>query len=194
MYHQKRNIDMDLTTTRPRVLISEEAQQRAREQFYKEEEEARKRQEERERKSDFTDWIQVNKDTTRKLVVIGKDYPSAPTIWNFLTAYMDKYNAIMVSYKAMVEILGLSRATITRSIKALEEAKLLEIYKSGNSNVYILNPGALWSKWSKDKKYCKFSTNIIITLSEQEKEKAKVIQEKLNKVSSSREYEQKDME
>lgn len=183
---------MDLTTTRSRLIISEEAHKRAREQFYREEEEARQRQEERDKKSSFKKWFQLNRDTTLLLMEVAKKSPYAMQVWNFFTAYMDNHNAIMVSYKAMQEILDISRATISRAIKILEEAGLLYTYKSGNANVYVLNPEAIWKRWAKEKKYCVFPANVILSLSEQDKEKAELIQEKLNKISLKEE--QEDME
>lgn len=172
-----------METTRVVPQISEEAQYRAREQFARETEAERQMQEIREKKSPYKNWYQLNRDTTLVLMQVAKKSPYTMQVWNFFTAYMDNYNAIMVSYKAMQEILDISRATISRAIKLLEEAGLIYTYKSGNANVYILSPKAIWKRWGKDVKYCAFPVNVVLTLSEQDKEKARIIQEKLNKVS-----------
>ena len=170
-----------------RVIISEEAQIRARLLDELEEEKARLLAQKKAKDSDYKDWVQVNRITSKKLIAVGRECPAALSIWNFFNAYMDGYNAIMVSYSAMIEILGLSRATVSRAIDILKSRNLLDTYKSGTSNVYVLNPGAVWSRWSKEKKYCRFSASVIVTLSEQDKATQEIIQNRLNRISTEEE-------
>jgi hypothetical protein len=82
---------------------------------------------------------------------------------------MDSYNAVMCSYRVFEEVLNLSKQTITRSIKILKDNGFIAIYKSGTSNVYIVNDNLAWSSWGNNKKYCKFPTNVILSYSENER-------------------------
>lgn len=172
------------------VRVSPDAHYRSRELFHIEGEQKRERVEKYDKSNGWKNWVQVNRKTTLILMEVAKKSPYAVQIWNFFTAYIDGQNAIMVSYKTMQEILNISRATISRGVKLLQEAGLLYTYKSGNANVYILNPESVWSRWGKEKSYCKFPATIVMSLSEQEKATQKIIKEKLNRVSYKEEVEE----
>lgn len=81
---------------------------------------------------------------------------------------MDKYNAVVCSYKVLQEALGISSATITRAVKYLKDNGFISVYKTGTSNVYIANPNLVWNSWN-NVKYCEFPANIILSAAEQEK-------------------------
>lgn len=53
--------------------------------------------------------------------------------------YYDDNNALIVSMEALEEALGLSRSTLDKAIKYLEENKWLVIRKLDTSNVYTIN-------------------------------------------------------
>ncbi len=94
--------------------------------------------------------------------------PHAFNLFLFLTENMDTKNAVMCSMKVLEEYYGVTRQTISGRIKTLINEGLISVFKSGTSNVYSVNPDLVWSSWANGKQYCKFTTNVILSLSEQE--------------------------
>ena len=68
--------------------------------------------------------------------------------------------------QALTEIMGLSRVSLSKRVKYLKDNGWIEVLKSGTSNVYIVNPDVTWSSYANQKKYCKFSANILLSSSE----------------------------
>jgi hypothetical protein len=83
---------------------------------------------------------------------------------------MDKYNAVVCSYKVFQEALGMSKATIQRSVAYLKEHGFLYVYKTGASNVYVANKELVWNSWGNNVQYCEFPANVVLSASEQEKQ------------------------
>lgn len=136
-------------------------------------EEDKKREEEqlkRNKKSPFKSFVQMNKKTYALEDRLMQKNPLAYRIWRFLANNMDGYNAVIVSQETLTELFEVSRTTIWRAIKILEDDNYIRTYKSGTSNVYALNDDMVWNSWGTNKKYSKFSANVIISESEQTEE------------------------
>ena len=136
-------------------------------------EEDKKREEEqlkRDKKSPFKSFVQMNKKTYALEDRLMQKNPLAYRIWRFLANNMDGYNAVIVSQETLTELFEVSRTTIWRAIKILEDDNYIRTYKSGTSNVYALNDDMVWNSWGTNKKYSKFSANVIISESEQTEE------------------------
>ena len=97
---------------------------------------------------------------------LGRENPTALDIFMLLCQNMDKTNALIISMKSLQEILGFSRVTISKNINYLCEIGWLCILKSGTSNVYIINPEIVWTNYANQKQYCKFTSNVIVSASE----------------------------
>lgn len=148
-----------------------------REKQIKEDEKREQEQLKREKNSPFNSFIQMNRDTYKlEDKLMGKN-PLAYRIWRFLANNMDNYNAVIVSYSTMQEIFEVSRMTLYRAIKLLDEDDYIRIYKSGTSNVYALNDSMVWNSWGNNKKYSKFSANVIISENEQEEKVQKKLKD-----------------
>lgn len=127
------------------------------------------REQENASKSPFgKDWAQLNKKNIIHLIKASQENPAAMSVLLFFIEHADRMNALVVSYKAMQEFLGVSQATIARSIKYLREKGFVYVYKSGSSNVYVLNNELVWSNSGNKVQYCKFPANIMLTASEQD--------------------------
>lgn len=140
------------------------------EQEERAEEEAIKKQKEDIKKSPFERFYQVNQDNSKYLTKLAIEQPKALAILLFIIENMDGYNALMASYKVFQEKFDISRTTASNCIKYLKEHGFLYVYKSGTSNVYVVNNTLVWKSWGKNTKYCKFPANIILAESEQEKD------------------------
>ncbi len=133
-----------------------------------------------------SNFIQVYRDFIDDIAKLGKENRIAQELFLFLAKHMDNNNALCISMKALEEILGYSRQTLSRSVKYLKEKGWLCVLKSGTSNIYILNPEIVWTAYASQKVYCKFQTNVIVTPSENA--------EYLNNVKSSFKYKHIDEE
>lgn len=132
----------------------------------------------REKKSPFKSFYQINKKNSGCLRKCLDDNPKALSILLFLCEHMDNYNAVMCSYAVFSEVLKISNATITRAIKYLKDNGFIYVYKSGTSNVYVMNNNLVWNSWGTNVQYCKFPANIVLSSSEQESIDIKIRQNK----------------
>ena len=133
------------------------------------------------KKSPYRKWLQVNNDAYNDEDWLMKNSPTAYRILRFLVLNMDKYNAVICSYKVMQEKLGYSKPTVERAIRLLKERKYIEVAKSGTSNIYMINKKLYWNSWGYNYAYAEFGANVIISSSEQEKFFQKELQLEIKK-------------
>lgn len=137
------------------------------------------------KKSGFRNFTMINNDNLEYLTLLA-DNPSAMKLYLFIVKNMNNYNALMASYQIFEDALGYKKSTIAKAIKDLKDLNLLYIYKSGSSNVYVLNDDLVWKSYGNNRKYCKFPANVMLAASEQDDE----VREKLNKIrNASKSYE-----
>lgn len=143
----------------------------------KEEEEQKKR----ERQSPFKSFYQVNKANSEHLRICLKENPKALEMLLFLFDNMDRFNAVVCSYKVFEEVLKIKRTRIGECIRYLKEKGFIYVYKSGTSNVYVANNNLVWSSWGTNTKYCQFPASVVLSSSEQEgmTEKEKNLREEM---------------
>ena len=90
---------------------------------------------------------------------------------------MDKYNAVVCSYKVFQEALGIGQATVARSVKYLKDNGFLYIYKSGTSNVYVANKKSCVEQLGNNQEYCEFPANIVLSKANKKNEQKFLISE-----------------
>lgn len=139
-----------------------------REEYIKEQEKKEEEARKRDKNSPFGRWTQYNNEHTKEMMFLALKHPKAHAILLFLVDQMDNYNAVMCSNKVLQEVLGISRQTISLSIKVLKENGFIAVLKSGTSNVYAINDSIYWKSWGNKKQYSKFPANVVLGLSEQE--------------------------
>ena len=154
---------MPTVVAEPKAPNEVSFEQRARDLEEQEREEQRN-----SRKSPFSRFYQVNKDNSEYLRSCLKENPKALEVLFFIFDHMDKYNAVVCSYKVFQEALGMSKATVQRSVAYLKEHGFLYVYKTGTSNVYVANKDLVWNSWGNNVEYCEFPANMILSASEQE--------------------------
>lgn len=119
----------------------------------------------------FGDYFQVSKENAIFIEKLASANPHALKILLFILRKMDRYNALVCSYKVFEEYFNISKRTVTRAISHLKKHGFIYVKKSGSSNVYyIVNSQLAWSSWTNNLKYCEFPANVILTYSEQEEE------------------------
>ena len=127
---------------------------------------------ERKKKSPFVKWTQQNNDEEAQEARfwLMKESSDAYCIMDFLASNMDRYNAVICSYKVIQEKLGYSQSTVARAIKLLKEHNYIDVKKTGTSNIYMINKQLYWNSWGTNYAYAEFGANIIISASEQDKD------------------------
>lgn len=123
---------------------------------------------ERQKKSTYKNFAQLNRDKIAHIIACANADKQAVRILLFIIEHMDKFNALLCSYKVFEEQLNISKPTITRAIKYLKEKGFISVYRSGTSNVYVLNDDLAWTNTGDKHKYCKFPANIILSATEQD--------------------------
>lgn len=157
-------------TDKPNILNPNSVSFEEREHQLKEQEKAAEAARKREKQSPFSRWTQFNNEHTKELMMLAMKYPKAHAILYFLVDQMDNYNACICSATVMQEVLGVSRQTISKNIKILKDLGFLAVFKSGNANVYTINDKVYWKSWGNNRQYSKFPANIVLAMSEQDKE------------------------
>ena len=132
----------------------------------------------REHKSPFARFYQVNKANSDFLRSCLRENPRALEMLLFIFDHMDKYNAVVCSYKVFQEALGIGPRTITRCISYLKEHGFIAVLKSGSSNVYVANDDLVWNSWGNNRQYCQFPANVVLSRSEQN-EISKVVDKRM---------------
>ena len=122
------------------------------------------------KKSPFKKWIQVNNSNEAYKVEdwLMQKSPTAYRIFRFLASNMDKYNAVICSYKVMQEKLGIGKATVERGIRFLKEHKYINVLRTGGANVYMINKTLYWNSWGTNYAYAEFGARVIVSSSEQD--------------------------
>lgn len=136
---------------------------------------AEKKAEKLAKNSPFSRWSQFNLEHTKELMWLALKHPRAHAILYFLVDQMDNYNAVICSYKVLEEVLGVSRQTISTSIKALKDNGFIQVLKSGTSNVYVINDSVYWKSWGNKRQYSKFPSNVVLSLTEQDEQYQQIV-------------------
>lgn len=146
-------------------------------------EQAEEEMEKAKRKSPFQRFYQVNKDKSEYLRSCLNENPKALEMLLFIFDHMDKYNAVVCSYKVFQEALNMSHRTVARSIKYLKDKGFLYVYKTGTSNVYVANNELVWNSWGNNMQYCEFPANVLLSKTEQE-ERVRVHEKRVTSVET----------
>lgn len=173
---------MELTETQKMLAnFTPETIERLLKMANREKEQAEENERKKIRKSPYSNFYQVNKDNSEYLRSCLDENPKALKLLFFIFDHMDKYNAVVCSYQAFQEALGMSQATVARCVKYLKDNGFLYIYKSGTSNVYVANKDLVWNSWGTNVEYCEFPANIILSKTEQE-ERANIYDKRVQTV------------
>jgi len=116
------------------------------------------------------DFVQVSRSELRAIADLGAKSALALDLLMVLAQSMDKQNAVMISFKAMQQILGKSRPTLDRAVRLLREDNWIQVVKVGTANAYVLNSAVFWTDKGDKKRLASFGAQIVTTLGEQDKD------------------------
>lgn len=163
---------------------SAETQERVNYQNLQDQEELEKLLQKKARESPFSRFYQINKKNSHFLTDMSVENPKALGVLLFIYEQMDNLNSVSFSYKVIQERLHIGRTTASNCVKYLREHGFIYVYKAGTTNVYVSNPEMSWQTYGNRVAQCKFPTNVILSLSEQEKmPDGKFVNTRLNQIS-----------
>jgi len=124
---------------------------------------------EREKKSPYRNFAQLNRENIPHLDRACRDNPTAVRILLFILQHMDHYNALLCPYQVFEEYLGLSQATVARSLKYLKDKGFIAVEKKpGIGNKYILNDNLAWTSSGANLKNSRFPATVGLTAATEE--------------------------
>lgn len=94
--------------------------------------------------------------------------PLAVSILTFFLEKMDRYNAIVCSYRVLEDVTGYSRRSVARAIGVLKSDRWIQAVKVGGTHAYLINSAAFWSTYNNRKKYSQFHALVISSAEEQD--------------------------
>lgn len=158
----------ELTPSQKRMLELMRETEAEKEKRLKEQEERDRKAAEEAKKSPYRQFLQVNQDNYKAEDWLMKTSPAAYRVLRFITQNMDNFNALICSYTVFAETLGYSRQTVCNAVKLLKEKHFIDIAKTGNTNVYLINKELYWHSYGTNYARAQFGAKIIVSADEQE--------------------------
>ena len=115
----------------------------------------------------FEDWAQLNRKNVVHLIKAAGENPTALRVLLFFIENMNRMNAIVCSYQVIQECLEISKPTLARCLSYLKDKGFIAIYKTGSSNVYVVNTDLVWTSYENKVKYSKFPAMVFLSAAEQ---------------------------
>lgn len=129
------------------------------------------------KKGENYNFVQLNRGHMQALRALTRKSPLAHEILYYLVEHMGKTtNAVIVSYRTLQEVTGVSRATVGRAISILKDDNWVDAVKIGSATAYAVNARVFWQASRNQKEYAIFSATVVASASEQDsgfREKAK---------------------
>ena len=113
-------------------------------------------------------FLQIDKKAIAELRKLMVQHVGACNVLMMLAEKMNRQNAIVMSYDAMMKMTGYSKSSITKAIAVLKKGQWIEVIKIGTANAYRINSRAFWQSYG-DLKYTSFLVEIIAFSDEQPK-------------------------
>lgn len=115
-------------------------------------------------------WVQTEKTAHEAwAALIGKS-PKAAQLMHLLTARISDNNAVVISQKNLMRLMGCSRRTVQRALNTLSADRWIEIRQigeTGSVNAYILNDRVAWTQPRDNLRYSLFTATVIVSEDEQ---------------------------
>ena len=136
---------------------------------------------EKEKTYDGEKYVMVNKE---HLYQMTKKFTNLKQValMNYFLAKMNRTNACCVSQKVLTKVLGCTRKTVRNVIDQLQEMRMINVYKIGAQNVYVVNSECAWSTNRGRKEFAIFDATIVLDYDEQSVQSRKLWDQPLQAV------------
>lgn len=112
-------------------------------------------------------WLQSDKDAHKYMWQLGLKHPTALIVLHFMISKLNRgANGIVISAPALARQIGISERTAKAATAVLRDTKFVQILKSGNTNIYIVNSKVAWAG-NRGMRYASFNAQLIIDEQEQ---------------------------
>jgi len=112
-------------------------------------------------------WLQSDKDSHTPMWQLGVKYPTALAVLHFMISRLQRgANGLVISAPALARAMGISERTAKSATAVLRDMKFVQILKSGNTNVYIVNSRVAWQS-ARGARYASFNAQIVVDEQEQ---------------------------
>lgn len=113
-------------------------------------------------------WTQTDVIAHDQMWRLGVKSPMALPLLHYMISHMVRKTTIFVaSAKTLANELGCSDRTIQQAVKVLKNYNFLQVLKSGNANVYIINSQVAW-RGARGMRHATFDATIHVSEVEQE--------------------------
>lgn len=122
-------------------------------------------------------WVQSDKDAHTSMWKMGLKAPTALAVLHYMISKLNRgANGIVISAPVLARQMGISERTAKSAVATLRDAKFVQILKSGNTNVYIVNSKVAWQT-ARGMRYASFNAQLIIDEKEQVKPLNEILQD-----------------
>lgn len=112
-------------------------------------------------------WVQNDKESHSHMWKLGVKHPTALAVLHFMISRLNRgASGIVISAPAIARAMGISERTAKSSTAVLRDKKFVQILKSGNTNVYIINSRVAW-QGPRGARHAVFNAQILVDETEQ---------------------------
>lgn len=134
---------------------------------HEQQEEEKRHQEAQAQAQKNIGFVQVDEINMDALALLAFKVPASVGLLLMMAKRMSRTNALVASQQALMEITGMSRSSLYRAIKELQDRRYIDVVKIGSASAYVVNSNVFWKSHG-DKKHTVFNATVIATSSEQE--------------------------
>jgi hypothetical protein len=114
-------------------------------------------------------WVQTEKRAHQAMWKLGVKHPMALSVLHFMVSRLNRgTNGVVISANALAQQMGISTRTVQSTIAVLRDCKFVQVLKTGNTNIYIINSQIAW-QGDRGSRFASFNAEILIHENEQEK-------------------------
>jgi hypothetical protein len=114
-------------------------------------------------------WVQTEKKAHQAMWKLGVKHPMALSVLHFMVSRLNRgTNGVVISANALSQQMGISTRTVQTTIAVLRDCKFVQVLKTGNTNIYIINSQIAW-QGERGQRFSSFNAEILIHENEQEK-------------------------
>ncbi len=115
-------------------------------------------------------WLQTERAAHEAWAKLIAEAPKAAQLMHLLVARIGDHNAVVISQKNLIRLMGASRPTVQRAVKKLKDDLWIEVRQIGDrgtTNAYIINDRVAWLGRRDGIRYSLFSAAVVISDDEQ---------------------------
>lgn len=115
-------------------------------------------------------WLQTERAAHEAWAKLISEAPKAAQLMHLLVARIGDHNAVVISQKNLIRLMGASRPTVQRAVKKLKDELWIEVRQIGDrgtTNAYIINDRIAWLGKRDGIRYSLFSAAVVVSDDEQ---------------------------